>query len=500
MQNASQAFIIGDHPTTILLVDDEPLILSAYRRSLKDFNGRILMADGPEEGLRILEAQPIDVVVADYRMPRMNGDAFLERVRERWPQTVRLLVTACTDVHIVEDVVRRGEVYRFLTKPCQPDKLKDALADAIAQANHLWTEQRKSQRLVLDLHSFRHLFQSSPDPMMVANLMGDVVEVNDAFVSQGGGEKEDALSARPHLLSGRKLETSWQEIQDILTRCDRWSGEAANDGEYSLLAISLLRNDLGDPYAYVATERDITARHKLEEQTRAAQYEVVFALARLAEFRDPETGAHLERMRRYSQILAQQLSKTEKYADIIDDEYVEAIFYSSPVHDIGKVGIPDAILLKPGPLTADERTIMQSHATIGAEVLSVTGDTLRQKSWLSMARTIALQHHEKVDGTGYPKGLVGDEIDLSARIVALADAYDAITSRRVYKDPIAPEVARKRIIAATGSHFDPDLVQAFLAVEEQFLSIRKIYRELDDDAPDSAEPAEEANSSDAKSH
>lgn len=497
MRKASQAFIIGDHPTTILLVDDEPLILSAYRRSLKGFNGRILMADGPEEGLRILETQPIDVVVADYRMPAMNGDAFLERVRERWPQTVRMLVTACTDVHIVEDVVRRGEVYRFLTKPCQPDKLKDALLDAIAQANHLWTEERKSQKLVLDLHSFRHLFQSSPDPMMVADLMGEVVEVNDAFVSVGGGERTNALSARPHLLSGRKLDKNWNEIQEILSRCDRWSGEVASDEEYSLLAISLLRNDLGDPYAYVASERNITDRRKLEEQTRAAQYEVVFALARLAEFRDPETGAHLERMRRYSQILAQQLAKTEKYSGIIDDEYVEAIFYSSPVHDIGKVGIPDAVLLKPGPLTAEERTIMQGHASIGAEVLSVTGDTLTRKSWLSMARIIAMQHHEKVDGTGYPNGLVGEEIDLAARIVSLADAYDAITSRRVYKDPIAPEVARKRIVAASGSHFDPDLVQAFLAVEEQFLSIRKLYPELDDYRPTTAETLKIA--ADAKS-
>ena len=169
------------------------------------------------------------------------------------------------------------------------------------------------------------------------------------------------------------------------------------------------------------------------------------------------------------------MSRDEKFRGVIDVAYVEAIYNSSPLHDIGKVGIRDSVLLKPGKLTAEEWELMKNHTLIGAEVLSAAGESLSQKNWLSLALTIALQHHEKFDGSGYPYGLVGTELDLSARIVALADAYDAITSKRVYKSALGHDTARRRILEACGSHFDPDVVAAFVAIEDQFLTVRNRY-------------------------
>ena len=171
----------------------------------------------------------------------------------------------------------------------------------------------------------------------------------------------------------------------------------------------------------------------------------VFALAKLAESRDPETGEHLERMRSYSQILAEELADRGPYADQIDETFLAHLHMSSPLHDIGKVGIPDVILLKPGRLSASEFKIMQRHTTIGADALREAAGHTKSGGFLQMAVEIALAHHERFNGSGYPNGLSGTDIPLAARIVALADVYDALTSVRVYKAAFEPEVAKAMI-------------------------------------------------------
>ena len=203
----------------------------------------------------------------------------------------------------------------------------------------------------------------------------------------------------------------------------------------------------------------------------------IFAMAKLAESRDPETGAHLERVRSYCRMLAQHLASSEKYTSVIDAEFVRLIYLTSPLHDIGKVGIPDSVLLKPGRLSDREFEIMKSHATIGAETLDAALRQFRGVKFLEMARDIAATHHERFDGSGYPAHLAGDAIPLCGRIVALADVYDALTSRRVYKNAFSHDIAKATILAESGSHFDPDLVEAFVAVEQQFLAIRERHSE-----------------------
>ncbi len=217
---------------------------------------------------------------------------------------------------------------------------------------------------------------------------------------------------------------------------------------------------------------------KLEEIVRRRTAEIVetrdvamFALAKLAESRDPETGEHLERMRSYSQILAEHLAQGGPYRDQIDEEFLENLYRSSPLHDIGKVGIPDAILLKPGRLTESEFEVMKRHTIIGAETMSQAARHTDSGGFLQMGASIALGHHERFDGAGYPQGLAGQDIPLEARIVALADVYDALTSARVYKAAFEPEKARGMIVEQTGRQFDSIIVEVFLACQDEFLAI-----------------------------
>ena len=198
----------------------------------------------------------------------------------------------------------------------------------------------------------------------------------------------------------------------------------------------------------------------------------IFALAKLAESRDPETGAHLERVCNYSRVLAQQLELAGKHAGEITTGYARLIYQTSPLHDIGKVAIPDCVLLKPGRLSDREFEIMKSHTTLGAQTLDAALREHPEAKFLRMARNIAATHHERFDGTGYPAGLKGTDIPLCGRIVAVADVYDALTTKRVYKNAFAHDVARAIILDESGTHFDPAVVDAFVTAESQFLDIR----------------------------
>lgn len=197
----------------------------------------------------------------------------------------------------------------------------------------------------------------------------------------------------------------------------------------------------------------------------------MFAMAKLAESRDPETGAHLERVRNYCRVLAECLSRRGKDGYAMDREQINMLYLTSPLHDIGKLGIPDSVLLKPGRLSDREFEIMKIHTTVGAQTLGAALDEYPDARFLRTARDIAASHHERMDGTGYPNHLAGTDIPLCARITAIADVYDALTSKRVYKSAFRHDVSRSIIVEESGDHFDSEIVEAFLEVEEQFIEI-----------------------------
>jgi putative two-component system response regulator len=221
----------------------------------------------------------------------------------------------------------------------------------------------------------------------------------------------------------------------------------------------------------------------LEERVEARTLEVlltqdvtIMSLSTLAESRDPDTGAHLERTRNYVRTLAEALKDHPRFRDLLQQPgVIDQLYRSAPLHDIGKVGTRDAILLKNGRLDDDEYEIMKQHAMIGGDTLRWAEARLGTNSFLQFAREIAYNHHEKWDGSGYPFGLKGEEIPISARLMAVADVYDALRSERCYKKALSHEEARDLIAGGTGSHFDPAVVEAFLNVEDQFIAIADQY-------------------------
>ncbi|MCP5268938.1 MAG: two-component system response regulator [Zoogloeaceae bacterium] len=211
-------------------------------------------------------------------------------------------------------------------------------------------------------------------------------------------------------------------------------------------------------------------------QNQIIQEVSIRALARLAETRDPETGNHLRRTQAYVQTLADALIDNPRFSAYLEPHTVQLLVRSAPLHDIGKVGLPDHVLLKPGKLTAEEWAIMQTHSRLGHDAIEqAEQDAEESVEFLAIAKEIAYYHHEKWDGSGYPKGLAGDAIPISARLMALADVFDALICRRVYKPPMPIDKARQIIEEGRGTHFDPDVVDAFVLKFSSFTDIAQRY-------------------------
>jgi putative two-component system response regulator len=221
---------------------------------------------------------------------------------------------------------------------------------------------------------------------------------------------------------------------------------------------------------------------KRTREVVAIQDVTILAMASLAETRDSDTGNHIRRTQYYVKALAEKLKDHPRFSGILTEHFINMLFKSAPLHDIGKVGIPDRILLKPGKFTADEFEVMKSHTTLGRDAIQHAEDTLGMSvEFLSMAKEIAYSHQEKWDGAGYPEGLSGAAIPVSARMMAVADVYDALISRRVYKEGMSHEKAVSIISEGKGSHFDPDMIEAFVQLQDEFRAIAARFADSDTD-------------------
>ena len=231
-------------------------------------------------------------------------------------------------------------------------------------------------------------------------------------------------------------------------------------------------------------EQNRNLEHLVSERTRQLvqmQEATILAMGSLAETRDNETGNHIRRTQAYVKALAEQLRDHPRFAAVLTDENIDLLYKSAPLHDIGKVGVPDRILLKPGKLDADEFEIMKLHTVYGRDaILAVEKHLGGSNDFLAFAREIAYSHQEKWDGSGYPEGLQGDAIPVSARLMAVADVYDALISRRVYKPAFGHGESMAIMKEGRGSHFDPDIFDAFLHIEETFRAIAMQYSDEDD--------------------
>ncbi len=239
------------------------------------------------------------------------------------------------------------------------------------------------------------------------------------------------------------------------------------------LALNKARRQLAD-HNQLLEEK---VRERSEELGRTKDV-AIYCMASLAETRDAETGKHIIRTQNYVRLLAQRLRDHPRFTDYLNDEVIDLLYKTAPLHDIGKVGVPDHILLKPGKLTSDEWVEMKRHTNYGYEALMRAEQVWGATDFLQMAQEIAYTHHEWWDGTGYPRGLKGEDIPIAGRLMAVADVYDALINYRVYKGPIPHDEAVETIRQASSSHFDPDIVDQFIAQQDEF---NRIAVELSDD-------------------
>ena len=513
----------------VLFVDDEPRFLAGLKRKYRRrFN--MVTALGADEGLELIKTQgPFAVVVADFRMPGMNGAEFLSEVCLLAPETSRIMLTGECDLQVALDALHVGNVCRFLNKPCPEGVLEHALHDALEKNRLIVAERRLKRQLAHTNAQLTHLNQELEERvtqrtaqlaalyrfLSALNLLDSIDDVNRlvvetvarrleaqevALLTPTGDRAALTLTAssrraaqeRPidleGSLSGHALAhpasaffTSPEELNAYHdARLLGWEETVMTTTLRSSDAALAVLHVVGRP-GQVFTDESLAVlrsfcepaavaieNHLRREERDRAQTGIIVALARLAEHRDPDTGAHLERVQAYCQLLSEDLSRQPAFSSVVDDAFIEAIVQSSPLHDIGKVGIPDRILLKPGRLTDDEYTIMKRHAAIGGDVLKELIGDGPAPDFLKMSTDIAYHHHERYDGTGYPDGLAGEAIPLSARIMAVADVYDALTSKRVYKDAMSHERASAILVEGSGGHFDPAIIASFQRCEEAF--------------------------------
>ncbi|WP_427500705.1 HD domain-containing phosphohydrolase [Methylomonas sp. MED-D] len=516
----------------ILFVDDEILLLEGIKRQLRrDFD--LTVADGGAAGLRILAEQgPFAVVVSDYNMPDMDGIAFLNAVYRQYPNTVLVMLTGRAELDIAVNALHSAHIARFLNKPCPPEILRETLNDGLEQYRLKMAEQilqnqlqqanhqlgqlnahledlvaKKTRALALQYRYVANMTRLNDSRGVVSALIATLTELIGSnaiglwlspgadqqfrcFHPQNGEPNQFAVADLPEGAIRRAIAENrrWQFGSPLDGGGIAWfTGQplaclpmVSSRGVIGLVTLagdgpSLTADTLSTLIGMLNVTATALQSHWHREAFIEAQDAIITALAKLSEYRDPETGSHLLRLKKYCELICRHMSRTERYAASVTAEFTQDLVRSSPLHDIGKVGIPDAILKKPGRLTPEEFQIMKTHAAIGGDTLRSVYEQYPSQGFIKCGMDVAYGHHERWDGSGYPLGLRGEDIPLAARILALVDVYDALTSRRVYKAPMPRGEAMNLIVEGNGSHFDPDIVAAFQELEPQFHRIAETY-------------------------
>lgn len=479
-------------PQKILFVEDSDEVRAGVARMLgRRFDVRA--ARSAEEAVVAFDREgPFPVVLSDYGLPGMDGIALLREVHHHAPETVGVLLTGVADLDLAVSAVHESGIFRFLTKPCGFESMVQAIDEALEHHQALVDAGDDAEEISFErdsLASFHEALEEriTTQNLGLARLHSFSVDLCSAVTLQ---EVVDLAARAVHAaLSRAVLVQVWDDGDGATVEASAGSEMTANlhmhplttrDGQIGEIIVDLggarggklSQVDLAF-LSSIASSTAVTAHHEFRRRERdRAQHATILALARLAEQRDNETGKHLQRLAAYCRLIANALREDGKHTDVITDSWIRDLELSSALHDIGKVGIPDSILLKPAKLLPEEWEIMKSHASLGeatlASVIAESGPT----RFLVMGRDIAGGHHEKWDGSGYPRGARGERIPLAARILALVDVYDALTSERPYKQAWPHAEAVAWIRERAGSHFDPGLTATFVAREAEVDRIR----------------------------
>ena len=505
----------------VLLVGDSPDDRSACKQCLEEAGYQVSEATDGEAALAAVREAPLDAVIMDVIMPGMSGPECTRRLKtdpvtrdvpviiasargdagdivaglkagaDEWlpkpilPEELALRVRSMTRLHrqrldLLQSYETRGEqarvlgvLFDFCRDLAAAPSLDEILTSTVTVTADVCASRRVCIMLSDNDNGVLTIAKSKGiDPELAASVKVPIGEAIAGCVFQAGrpvvanSERDicfkdasyDAQFFTGVPLVSAPLGTSSQVV-GVLNATDRFGDRPFKPRELNY--IDLIASIAG------------SAIHGLlsRDSRDQARDSIVVALAKLAERRDNDTGKHVDRVTQYCLILAQELRKREALADQIDDAFMHNLERAAPLHDIGKVAVPDHILLKPGRLTPQEMDVMRPHAVIGAETVRSVTERAPGVHFLEMAEQIAHCHHEWWDGSGYPRGLSGEAIPLCARIAALADVYDALTTKRVYKEAFSHDRSVTIVIESSGTQFDPDVVDAFLQREHQFATL-----------------------------
>ena len=514
------------HHGKVLIVDDDRNLTFILRAHLVNAGFDVTVRHDGRQGLECAQSHLPDVIILDVQMPEMDG-LEVTRTLRRHPETENIPIILLTarrgrddivlglDAGAQDYVVKPFDVAELTARVRSMLKLSQAQQEIDTLNDKLAGEvKRKTERLEL-LYSYVRELNQATGAERIYDLVIDTVQKSTGCrrVSlmlhdplEGKLVCKRAVGIDPEVaekvcvdtsagVAGQVFTTGTTMVAKTVESAGTPSRQYASDsflstplvatymvsGGKRLGVLNATDKPDGEPFTPEEIEclcsiADSAAIALHNEERRSGLTKSIRALlltvGRLSEYRDEETGLHLERVRDYARTLARQLAAKPQYQGVVTPTFVEDLHQAAPLHDVGKVGIPDEILNKPGKLTDEEFQIMKTHTTIGRHTLVLAMEETGPVPLLQMCVDIAYCHHERYDGRGYPRGIAGEEIPLSARIIAVVDAYDAITSQRCYKKALSHQETVEIIKQDSDSHFDPDIVEAFLEVADEFDQIR----------------------------
>lgn len=483
----------------MLVITDDVALVSTMKDALESPELSVVWFKEPVVDMAVISRIGPDLIMVEAGNPTVDH---LHVIRLAHQADYPLQVILMADQSNREPALQGVELgaYDFVEKPIEARTLKRSVGRAIEYSD-LLRFKRDHRRITLDeieektleIAERRDFLQGILDSSTLVSVVLTDLDQNVLFWNKGA---ENIFGYKAREIIGTKITKLYppdsiakERVEELRTMLQTKSGtvhgkmkQLSKTGEELTvsLAISPMLDPLGELRGILGVGLDVTEevrQHeeivRLLDQVERTRDVTIFSLAKLAESRDEETGAHLTRIQEYCRILCNQLARRNKYRSMVTSHYIEDLVKSSVLHDIGKVAIPDSVLMSPGKFGPKERQIMKQHPIVGGRALVEAAERLGgETTFLTLGMEVAYYHHERWDGYGYPFAKKGEEIPLSARIVAVADVYDALTTARRYKEAFPHEKARSLIVEAKGKQFDPELIETFEEVEGEFERIR----------------------------
>ena len=478
----------------VLIVDDEYYLGQMLAQALINENIETIAVTEVDSAIHWIQKKSFDLVVSDIFLPGKTGIDLFNYVQDRKMEIPFVFMTGNPDLEMAIDLLTHGG-YDYIVKPFMITDFIKKIKSVIK----VHKKKKQERKLVKDLKSlleirlselkiYQDVFESTDDGVVITDIEGNIVKINRGF-EQITGMSSVQLLHQPLSILQKKILPDLEVplILNKLREDNTWNGELigqrnGNNVWYTSISFSPIKDENNGIFAFAGIFKDVTSQRQVEQEliaslrkTNLAQEAIIFGLARLAEHRDNITGFHLERIRNYCKALAEALYQRNLYPDIVNKEFIQMIYRTAPLHDIGKVGIPDSILLKEDKLTEEEFEIIKAHTVIGYQTLNSIFQQYGEMPFLKMGIEVTYAHHEWWDGSGYPRGLKGNKIPLSAQILAIADVYDALTTERTYKIAFSHEESLRLMKARRGKQFNPKLFDVFLEISDQFDQIRRNF-------------------------